>query len=230
MERYFKGNLKKATMQLDKVMAAEVTIIDHPFAQHKLTLMRQADTSTAKFRQLLKEVGMLLAYEVTRDLPLKYEPIKTPLAPMMAPMLAPEKKMVVVSIMRAGQGLLDGILELMPSARVGHIGLYREPTTHVAIEYYFKLPHDVEQRDILVVDPMLATGNSAVAAVDRLKEVGPMSMKFLCLLAAPEGIKHFHEQHPDVPIYTAAIDECLDEHGYILPGLGDAGDRLYGTK
>ncbi len=217
-------------MQLDKVMAAEVTIIDHPFVQHKLTLMRQADTSTAKFRQLLKEVGMLLAYEVTRDLPLKYEPIKTPLAPMMAPMLAPEKKMVVVSIMRAGQGLLDGILELMPSARVGHIGLYREPTTHIAIEYYFKLPHDVEQRDILVVDPMLATGNSAVAAVDRLKEVGPMSMKFLCLLAAPEGIKHFHEQHPDVPIYTAAIDECLDEHGYILPGLGDAGDRLYGTK
>ncbi len=217
-------------MQLDKVMAAEVTIIDHPFVQHKLTLMRQADTSTAKFRQLLKEVGMLLAYEVTRDLPLKYEPIKTPLAPMMAPMLAPEKKMVVVSIMRAGQGLLDGILELMPSARVGHIGLYREPTTHVAIEYYFKLPHDVEQRDILVVDPMLATGNSAVAAVDRLKEVGPMSMKFLCLLAAPEGIQHFHEQHPDVPIYTAAIDECLDEQGYILPGLGDAGDRLYGTK
>jgi uracil phosphoribosyltransferase len=211
-------------------MSAQVTVINHPFVQHKLTLMRQADTSTAKFRQLLKEVGMLLAYEVTRDLPLKYEEIKTPLAPMLAPMLAPEKKMVVVSIMRAGQGLLDGILELMPSARVGHIGLYREPTTHVAIEYYFKLPHDVEQRDILVVDPMLATGNSAVAAVDRLKEVGPMSLKFLCLLAAPEGIKHFHDQHPDVPIYTAAIDECLDEYGYILPGLGDAGDRLYGTK
>ena len=211
-------------------MSAQVTVINHPFVQHKLTLMRQADTSTAKFRQLLKEVGMLLAYEVTRDLPLKYEEIKTPLAPMLAPMLAPEKKMVVVSIMRAGQGLLDGILERMPSARVGHIGLYREPTTHVAIEYYFKLPHDVEQRDILVVDPMLATGNSAVAAVDRLKEVGPMSLKFLCLLAAPEGIKHFHEQHPDVPIYTAAIDECLDEYGYILPGLGDAGDRLYGTK
>ena len=211
-------------------MSAQVTVINHPFVQHKLTLMRQADTSTAKFRQLLKEVGMLLAYEVTRDLPLKYEEIKTPLAPMLAPMLAPEKKMVVVSIMRAGQGLLDGILELMPSARVGHIGLYREPTSHVAIEYYFKLPHDVEQRDILVVDPMLATGNSAVAAVDRLKEVGPMSLKFLCLLAAPEGIKHFHDQHPDVPIYTAAIDECLDEYGYIVPGLGDAGDRLYGTK
>jgi uracil phosphoribosyltransferase len=152
------------------------------------------------------------------------------MAVMKAPMLAPEKKMVVVSIMRAGQGLLDGILELMPSARVGHIGLYREPSSYVAIEYYFKLPHDVEHRDILVVDPMLATGNSAVAAVDRIKEVSPRSIKFLCLLAAPEGIKHFHEQHPDVPIYTAAIDEKLDEYGYILPGLGDAGDRLYGTK
>jgi uracil phosphoribosyltransferase len=211
-------------------MLPQVTVIDHPFVQHKLTLMRQADTSTAKFRQLLKEVGMLLAYEVTRDLPLKYEEIQTPMAVMKAPMLAPEKKMVVVSIMRAGQGLLDGILELMPSARVGHIGLYREPSSYVAIEYYFKLPHDVEQRDILVVDPMLATGNSAVAAVDRIKEVSPRSIKFLCLLAAPEGIKHFHEQHPDVPIYTAAIDEKLDEYGYILPGLGDAGDRLYGTK
>jgi uracil phosphoribosyltransferase len=214
----------------DMAMTAQVTVIDHPFVQHKLTLMRQVDTSTVKFRQLMKEVGMLLAYEVTRDLPLKYEEIKTPLASMMAPMLAPEKKMVVVSIMRAGQGLLDGILELIPSARVGHIGLYRDPSTYVAIEYYFKLPHDTEQRDILVVDPMLATGNSAVAAVDRIKEVNPMSIKFLCLLAAPEGIKHFHEQHPDVPIYTTAIDEQLDEHGYIIPGLGDAGDRLYGTK
>ena len=211
-------------------MTPQVTVINHSLVQHKLTLMRQADTSTAKFRQLMKEVGMLLAYEVTRDLPLRYEPIKTPLAPMLAPRLASEKKMVIVSIMRAGQGLLDGILELMPSARVGHIGLYREPTTYMAIEYYFKLPHDVEHRDILVVDPMLATGNSAVAAVDRLKECGPMSIKFLCLLAAPEGIDHLHEQHPDVPIYTAAIDEKLDEHGYIVPGLGDAGDRLYGTK
>jgi uracil phosphoribosyltransferase len=211
-------------------MTLEVTVIDHPLVQHKLTLMRQADTSTAKFRQLLKEVGMLLAYEVTRDLPLKYEPIKTPLAPMLAPMLASEKKMVIVSIMRAGLGLLDGILELMPSARVGHIGLYRDPITYVAIEYYFKLPHDVEHRDILVVDPMLATGNSAIAAVDRIKELDSKSIKFLCLLAAPEGIKHFHEHHPDVPIYTAAIDEKLDEQGYIVPGLGDAGDRLYGTK
>lgn len=211
-------------------MTPEVTVIDHPLVQHKLTLMRQADTSTAKFRQLLKEVGMLLAYEVTRDLPLKYEPIKTPLAPMLAPMIASEKKMVIVSIMRAGIGLLDGILELMPSVRVGHIGLYRDPITYVAIEYYFKLPHDIEHRDILVVDPMLATGNSAIAAVDRIKELDSRSIKFLCLLAAPEGIKHFHEHHPDVPIYTAAIDEKLDEHGYIVPGLGDAGDRLYGTK
>lgn len=211
-------------------MASQVTVINHPLVHHKLTLMRQADTSTAKFRQLLKEVGLLLGYEVTRDLPLKYEEIKTPVAPMLAPMLAPDKKMVVVSIMRAGMGFLDGILELMPSVRVGHIGLYRDPTTYVAIEYYFKIPQDIEQRDILVVDPMLATGNSAVAAVDRLKEASPLSLKFLCLLAAPEGIKHFHEQHPDVPIFTAAIDEKLDEYGYIVPGLGDAGDRLYGTK
>lgn len=211
-------------------MKAEVTIIAHPLVQHKLTLIRQTKTSTAKFRQLLKEMGMLLAYEVTRDLPLKYEPIETPIASMMAPMLAPEKKMVIVSIMRAGQGILDGILELIPSARVGHIGLYRDPTTLMAIEYYFKVPHDIEHRNVIVVDPMLATGNSAVAAVDRLKEVNPMSIKFLCLLAAPEGIKHFHEQHPDVPIYTASIDRRLDENGYIVPGLGDAGDRLYGTK
>ncbi len=210
-------------------MTAQVTVIEHPFVQHKLTLMRQADTSTAKFRQLLKEVGMLLAYEVTRDLPLKYEKIETPLAPMLAPMIASDKKMVIVSIMRAGLGLLDGILELMPSARVGHIGLYRDPLTYDAIEYYLKLPHDVEHRDILVVDPMLATGNSAVAAVDRIKEFCPMSIKFLCLLTAVEGIKNFHEHHPDVPIYTAAIEK-LDENGYIVPGLGDAGDRLYGTK
>ncbi len=236
-------------------MTAKATVIEHPLIQHKLTLMRQTQTSTGKFRQLLKEIGMLLAYEVTRDLPLKYELIETPIAQMNAPMLAASKKMVIVSIMRAGQGLLDGILELIPSARVGHIGLYRDPTTHMAIEYYFKVPLDIEQRDALIVDPMLATGNSAVAAVDRLKvdpmlatgnsavaavdrlkEVNPKSIKFLCLLAAPEGIEHFHEQHSDVQIYTAAIDERLDEHGYIVPGLGDAGDglhpatlRLYGT-
>ncbi len=207
-----------------------VIVIDHPLVQHKLTLMRKADTSTAKFRQLLKEIALLLAYEVTRDLPLKYEDIQTPIASMRAPMLASEKKMVIVSIMRAGQGFLDGISELIPSARVGHIGLYRDPTTLVPVEYYFKMPHDIEHRDVLIVDPMVATGNSAIAAVDRIKEVNPLSIKFLCLLAAPEGINNFHEYHPDVPIYTAAIDERLDERGYIIPGLGDAGDRLYGTK
>lgn len=207
----------------------EVTIIDHPLVQHKLTLMRRSETSTAKFRTLLKEISLLLAYEVTRDIPLKYELINTPLAAMNAPMLAPDKKLVIVSILRAGQGILDGMLELIPSARVGHIGLYRDPKTLIAIEYYFKVPHDVDKRDMLVVDPMLATGNSAVAAVDRLKQTNPNSMKFICLLAAPEGISHFHAQHPDVPIYTAAIDEHLDDHGYIIPGLGDAGDRLFGT-
>ena len=211
-------------------MPPELTLIDHPLVQHKLTIMRQVETHTQDFRRLLKEIAMLLAYEVTRDLPLKLEPIKTPLAQMQAPMLAADKKMVIVSILRAGQGLLDGMIELIPTAKVGHIGLYREPTTLTAVEYYLKLPLDVEQRDMLVVDPMLATGNSAVAAVDRLKEFNPASIKFVCLLAAPEGIQHFHEQHPDVPIYTAAIDERLDEHGYILPGLGDAGDRLYGTR
>lgn len=211
-------------------MPSEVTLIDHPLVQHKLTIMRQAETHTQDFRRLLKEIAMLLAYEVTRDLPLKNQTIKTPLAEMEAPMLAADKKMVIVSILRAGQGLLDGMIELIPTAKVGHIGLYREPSTLTAVEYYLKLPLDVEHRDMFVVDPMLATGNSAVAAVDRLKEANPASIKFVCLLAAPEGIQHFHEQHPDVPIYTAAIDDCLDDHGYIVPGLGDAGDRLYGTR
>ncbi|BAY21100.1 uracil phosphoribosyltransferase [Calothrix sp. NIES-2100] len=208
----------------------QVTLIEHPLIQHKLTLMRRVETSTTKFRNLVKEVSLLLAYEVTRDLPLKYEEIQTPLAVMNAPVLAPDKKLVLVSIMRAGQGILDGMLELMPSARVGHVGLYRDPKTLIPIEYYFKVPHDVEQRDMIVVDPMLATGNSAVAAVERLKSTNPLSMKFVCLLAAPEGIEHFCEAHPDVPLYTAAIDDHLDEHGYIIPGLGDAGDRLFGTK
>ncbi|MEM6436010.1 MAG: uracil phosphoribosyltransferase [Cyanobacteria bacterium P01_D01_bin.115] len=206
-----------------------VTLIDHPLIQHKLTLMRQKDTSTAKFRQLLEEISMLLAYEVTRDLPLEKVAIETPMTTMDAPMLS-GKKVVLISIMRAGQGILDGMLELMPSARVGHIGLYRNPKTYVPVEYYFKVPTDVNEREMLVVDPMLATGNSAVAAVYRLKETQPQSIKFVCLLAAPEGIAHFHEEHPDVPIFTAAIDERLDEHGYILPGLGDAGDRMFGTK
>lgn len=211
-------------------MTANVTVIDHPLIQHKLTLMRRAETSTAKFRALLTEVSMLLAYEVTRDMPLKYETITTPLGPMEAPVLAAEKKLVLVSIMRAGQGILDGMLQLMPSVRVGHIGLYRDPTTLVPIEYYLKIPHDIEERDMLVVDPMVATGNSAAAAVHRLKESNPKSLKLVCLLAAPEGISNFHEQHPEVPIFTAAIDQGLDEHGYIVPGLGDAGDRLFGTK
>lgn len=211
-------------------MTNQVTLIEHPLIQHKLTLMRRAETSTTKFRNLVKEISLLLAYEVTRDLPLKYEEIKTPLAPMNAPVLAPDKKLVLVSIMRAGQGILDGMLELIPSARVGHVGLYRDPKTLIPIEYYFKVPHDVEHRDMIVVDPMLATGNSAVAAVERLKSTNPLSIKFVCLLAAPEGIEHFCEVHPDVPVYTAAIDDHLDEHGYIIPGLGDAGDRLFGTK
>lgn len=173
---------------------------------------------------------MLLAYEVTRDLPLRYETIQTPMAEMEAPVLAADKKLVVVSIMRAGQGILDGILQLIPSARVGHVGIYREPNSLVPIEYYFKVPDDTEERDMLVVDPMMATGNSAIAAVHRLKQTNPKSIKFLCILAAPEGIRHFQEHHPDVPIFAAAIDQGLDEHGYIIPGLGDAGDRLFGTK
>jgi uracil phosphoribosyltransferase len=205
-------------------------LINHPLIQHKLTLMRRAETSTAKFRTLLKEISLLMAYEVTRDFPLKLETIQTPLATMEAPVLAPEKKLVVVSIMRAGQGILDGILELMPSARVGHIGLYRDPQTLRVIEYFFKVPEDLSDRDVLVVDPMIATGNTAVAALHSLKQAHPPSLRFLCLLAAPEGIQHFHSEHPDVPLYAAAIDEKLDEHGYILPGLGDAGDRLFGTR
>jgi uracil phosphoribosyltransferase len=210
-------------------MAGTVIVIDHPLVQHKLTLLRKVETSAAVFRALLREISMLLAYEVTRDMPLTYVSIKTPLAPMQAPVLA-GKKLVVVSIMRAGNGILDGMLELIPSARVGHIGLYRDPKTHVAVEYYFKVPEDIAERDALVVDPMLATGNSAVAALYRLKDAGAKTLKFVCLLAAPEGIAHVHEQHPDVPIYTAAVDERLDAHDYIIPGLGDAGDRLFGTK
>jgi uracil phosphoribosyltransferase len=210
-------------------MAGTVVVIAHPLVQHKLTLLRKTETSAAVFRALLREISMLLAYEVTRDMPLTYVPITTPLAPMQAPVLA-GKKLVVVSIMRAGNGILDGMLELIPSARVGHIGLYRDPKTHVAVEYYFKVPEDIAERDALVVDPMLATGNSAVAALHRLKDTGAKTLKFVCLLAAPEGIAHVHEQHPDVPIYTAAVDERLDAHDYIIPGLGDAGDRLFGTK
>jgi uracil phosphoribosyltransferase len=210
-------------------MTGKVQVIDHPLVQHKLSLMRSRDTSTSTFRSLLREISMLLGYEVCRDLPTTKIPIETPVAPMMAPVLD-GKKIVLVSIMRAGGGILDGMLDILPSARVGHIGLYRDPKTLVAIEYYFKVPENMADRDTIVVDPMLATGNSAVAAVDRLKKAGPRSIKFVCLLTCPEGIKTFHAQHPDVPIYTAGVDSHLNEKSYIVPGLGDAGDRLFGTK
>jgi uracil phosphoribosyltransferase len=206
-----------------------LTVIDHPLVQHKLSLMRRRETTTVKFRQLSREVATLLAYEVTRDLPMTTMPIDTPLAEMVAPTLA-GKKLCLVSILRAGDGLLQGMLDLVPSARVGHIGIYREPETLVAVEYYYKVPEDLQERLVIVVDPMLATGNSAVAAVGRLKEDGAQQIKFVCLLAAPEGIDHFQRSHPDVPVFTAALDQRLNDHGYIVPGLGDAGDRLYGTK
>lgn len=208
-------------------MAGKVHIIDHPLVQHKLTLMRSRETSTSTFRNLLREISMLLAYEVCRDLPTTKIPIETPIAPTMAPVLD-GKKIVVISILRAGNGILDGMLEILPSARVGHIGLYRDPKTLAAVEYFFKVPDAMGDRDAILVDPMLATGNSAVAAVERLKETGPRSIKFVCLLTCPEGIKALHGSHPDVPIYTAAIDDRLNEKSYIVPGLGDAGDRLFG--
>ena len=207
----------------------EVHIADHPLIKHKLSLMRKKDAPTAKFRQLLNEISMLLGYEVTRDLKLEDVEIETPIQTMMAPRLA-GKKLVLISILRAGNGLLEGMLDLIPSARVGHVGLYRDPKTLVAVEYYFKVPEDLSDRRVLALDPMLATGNSAVAAVQRIKEAGARNIKMVCLLAAPEGIETFHAAHPDVPIYTAALDSHLNDHGYIVPGLGDAGDRIYGTK
>ncbi|MBL8307807.1 MAG: uracil phosphoribosyltransferase [Rubrivivax sp.] len=208
---------------------ASVTVIDHPLVQHKLTLMRQKDRSTNSFRRLLHEISMLMAYEVTRGMPTQLVEIETPLEKMQAPMIEGRKTCFVV-VMRAGAGLLDGMLEVVPGARVGHVGLYRDPKTLIAVEYYFKMPGEMHERDAIVLDPMLATGNSAVAAVERLKETRPKSIRFVSLLAAPEGLKNFHEHHPDVPVYTAAIDRQLNEHGYIVPGLGDAGDRLFGTK
>ena len=210
-------------------MTPQVHPITHPLVQHKLTLMRQKDRSTHSFRRLLNEIGMLMAYEVTRDMPTQLVEIETPLERMQAPVID-GKKTVFVSVMRAGAGFLDGMLSVIPGARIGHIGLYRDPKTRVAVEYYFKMPADMHERDAIVLDPMLATGNSAVAAVDRLKETHPRSIRFVCLLAAPEGLAHFHANHPDVPVYVAAIDRQLNEHGYIVPGLGDAGDRLFGTK
>lgn len=206
-----------------------VHVIDHPLVQHKLTLMRRKTTSTSSFRALLQELSMLMAYEVTRDLPTALEAIETPLAPMQAPMLD-GKKIVLISVLRAGNGMLDGMLKIVPSARVGHIGLYRDPKTLEPVEYFFKVPGEMGDRDAIVMDPMLATGNSAAEAVARIKKTGPRSVKFVCLLAAPEGIRRFTTAHPDVPVYTPAIDERLNDHGYILPGLGDAGDRIYGTK
>jgi uracil phosphoribosyltransferase len=207
----------------------DVHVVDHPLVQHKLTLMREAERTTKGFRQLLNEIGMLLAYEVTRDLKLEDVEIETPLTTMKAPKLA-GKKLVFAPILRAGVGFVDGMLELVPSARVAHIGLYRDPKTLQAVEYYFKAPPDVAERLVIVLDPMLATGNSAVAAIDRLKERGCRDLRLVCLLASPEGIAHFHGTHPEVPIWTAAIDSHLNEHGYIVPGLGDAGDRMFGTK
>ena len=206
-----------------------VHLISHPLVQHKLTLMRQKDLSTSSFRRLLHEISMLMAYEVTRDMPTQLIEIETPLETMQSPVIEGRKTVFVV-VMRAGAGFLDGMLEVVPGARVGHVGLYRDPATLEAVEYYFKMPSDMAERDVVVVDPMLATGNSAIAAIDRLKKLSPKSIKFVCLLTCPEGIAALQKAHPEVPIYTAAIDRELNSHGYILPGLGDAGDRIFGTK
>jgi len=210
-------------------MSTKVTVVDHPLVQHKLTLMRSVDTPSTQFRQLLREISLLLGFDALRGLELTTKTVQTPLAEMEAPVLK-GKKLVFVSILRAGNGLLDGLLDLVPSARVGHIGLYRDPETLEAIQYYLKLPVDISNRKVIAVDPMLATANSAIAAITRLKEAGASDIVFVCLLAAPEGIEAFGRAHPDVPIITAAIDSHLNDHGYIVPGLGDAGDRLYGTK
>ena len=208
---------------------SSVTVVDHPLVQHKLSIMRNKETSTTNFRRLLREIALLLGYEVTRDLPLATQRIDTPLEPMDAPFID-GKKLVVVPVLRAGLGLADGLLDLVPSARVGHIGLYRDPETKAAVEYYFKMPESLGERLVLVCDPMLATANSAIAAVDLLKGAGARWIKMLCVLAAPEGVQAFVEAHPDVPLTVAAIDRQLNDHAYICPGLGDAGDRLFGTK
>jgi uracil phosphoribosyltransferase len=206
-----------------------VHVIDHPLVQHKLSLMRNKEASTNSFRRLLNELSMLMTYEVTRDVPMQEVEIETPLEKTRTKVID-GKKLVFVSILRAGSGILDGMLSVVPGARVGHIGLYRDPKTLMAVEYYFKMPQHMDNRDVIVVDPMLATGNSAIAAVERIKELNPKSIKFVCLLTCPEGVAAMQAAHPDVPIYTAAIDRELNEHGYILPGLGDAGDRIFGTK
>ena len=210
-------------------MSENLTIVSHPLVQHKLTLMREKQTSTAVFRQLLREISQLLAYEVTRDLPMTTKVIETPMEQMDAPVLD-GKKLALISILRAGNGLLDGVLELVPSARVGFVGLYRDEETLQPVQYYFKVPESMQDRLVIAVDPMLATGNSSVAAVDLLKQSGATNIRFLCLLASPEGVARMAEAHPDVPIVTAALDSHLNEKGYIVPGLGDAGDRMFGTK
>jgi uracil phosphoribosyltransferase len=210
-------------------MSEHLTIVDHPLVQHKLSLMREKETSTAVFRQLLREISQLLAYEVTRGLPMTTKTIETPMCAMDAPVLD-GKKLALISILRAGNGLLDGVLELIPSARVGFVGLYRDEETLKPVQYYFKAPENLEDRLVIAVDPMLATGNSSVAAIDLLKQAGATNIRFLCLLAAPEGVARMKEAHHDVPIVTAALDDRLNELGYIMPGLGDAGDRMFGTK
>ena len=210
-------------------MSRTVHVITHPLVQHKLTLMRRKDTSTKSFRELVQELSALLAYEVTRDMPTHTIEIETPLETMQAQVID-GKKIVLASILRAGNGFLDGMLSVIPGARVGHVGLYRDPATLEPVEYYFKMPHDMAERDVIVLDPMLATGNSAAAAVARIKQCKPRSIVFVCLVCCPEGLTTFHDQHPDVPVFTPAIDRCLNEHGYILSGLGDAGDRIFGTK
>lgn len=210
-------------------MTDMLTVIHHPLIQHKLTLMRSEDTTTDNFRRLLREISQMLAYEVTRDLPITLMTIKTPLAVLEAPTIS-GKKLCLVSILRAGNGMLDGMLDVLPAARVGHVGLYRDPATLLPVEYYFKVPEDISERLVILVDPMLATGNSAIAAIHRLKQAGAVTIKYVCLLAAPEGLAAFRSAHPDVSITTAAVDDRLNEHGYILPGLGDAGDRMFGTK
>jgi uracil phosphoribosyltransferase len=210
-------------------MTKNLTVISHPLIQHKLTYMRSEDTPTDNFRRLLREISQMLAYELTRDLPTEPIRIKTPLATIESPTIS-GKKLCLVSILRAGNGMLDGMLDVLPAARVGHIGLYRDPETLEPVEYYFKVPEDISERLVIVVDPMLATGNSAIAALNRVKETGAGSIKYVCLLAAPEGIAALQAAHPDVPVTTTAIDQCLNDHGYIIPGLGDAGDRMFGTK
>jgi uracil phosphoribosyltransferase len=210
-------------------MSEHLTIVDHPLVQHKLTLMREASTPTSEFRRLLREISQLLAYEATRGLEMTTRDIETPMGPMKAPVLA-GKKLALVSILRAGNGLLDGILELIPTARVGFVGLYRDEETLTPVQYYFKVPPEMDERLVIAVDPMLATGNSSAAAIDLLKEAGAKNIRFMCLLAAPEGVARMKEAHPDVPIVTAALDERLNENGYIVPGLGDAGDRMFGTR